>query len=67
MDTHICKIFGTPMGTKIAPPYANLFMSKEERPSSLLTNELSEMLYWQQFFYLSWFSLPARIFGGIYE
>ena len=31
MDTHICQILGTSMGTRMAPPYASLFMDKEKR------------------------------------
>ena len=31
MDTHIHEILGTSMGTRMASPYANLFMGKEER------------------------------------
>ena len=30
MDTHIHQILGTSMETRMAPPYANLFMGKEE-------------------------------------
>ena len=30
MDTHIHQTLGTSMETKMAPPYANLFMGKEE-------------------------------------
>ena len=35
MDTHIQQILGTSMGTRMAPPYANLFMGKEERTKIL--------------------------------
>ena len=31
MDPHIHQILGTSMETRMAPPYANLFMGKEER------------------------------------
>ena len=30
MNTHIHQILGTSMGTRMAPPYINLFMGKEE-------------------------------------
>ena len=47
MDTHIHQILGTSMGTRMAPPYANLFMGKEERTIILLFLHL--IYFWKRF------------------
>ena len=47
MDTHIHQILGTSMGTKMATPYANLFMGKEER--TIILTFLHLIYFWKRF------------------
>ena len=47
MDTHIHQILGTSMGTRMAPPYANLFMGKEER--TIILTFLHLIYFWKCF------------------
>ena len=47
MDTHILQILGTSMETRMAPPYANLFMEKEER--TILLTFLHLIYFWKRF------------------
>ena len=47
MDTHICQILGTSMGTRMAPPYASLFMGKEER--TIILTFLHLIYFWKSF------------------
>ena len=47
MDTHIHQILGTSMGTRMAPPYANLFMGKEER--TIILTFLHLIYFWKRF------------------
>ena len=47
MDTHIHQIFGTSMGTRIAPAYVDLFMSKEER--TIILTFLRLIYFWKRF------------------
>ena len=69
MDTHIHQILGSSMGTRMAPPCANLFIGKEECTINLAFFHL--IYFWKSlmmtFFYLPCFSHPAQIFDGIYE
>ena len=46
MDTHIHQILGTSMGTRMVPPYTNLFMGKEERTIILTSLHL---IFWKRF------------------
>ena len=47
MDTHIHQVRGTSMGTRMAPPYANLFMGKEER--NIILTFLHLIYFWKCF------------------
>ena len=47
MDTHIHQVHGTSMGTRMAPPYANLFMGKEER--TIILTFLHLIYFWKHF------------------
>ena len=47
MEEHILQIAGTSMGTRMAPPYANLFMGKEERKTLLAFLHL--IYLWKRF------------------
>ena len=47
MDTHIHQILSTSMGTRMAPPYANLFMGKEEHTIILTFSHL--IYFWKRF------------------
>ena len=47
MDTHIHQILGTSMGTRMVPPYANLFMGKEE--STIILTFLHLIYFWKRF------------------
>ena len=47
MDTHIHQVRGTSMGTRMAPPYANLFMGKEER--NIILTFLHLIYFWKHF------------------
>ena len=47
MDTHIHQILGTSMGTRMAPPYANLLMRKEER--AIILTFLHLIYFWKRF------------------
>ena len=47
MDTHIHQILATSMGTRMAPPYANLFMGKEER--TIILTFLHLIYFWKRF------------------
>ena len=47
MDTHIRGILGTSMGTRMASPYGNLFMSKEER--TIILTFLNLNYFWKRF------------------
>ena len=55
MDTHVYQILSTSMGTRMPPPYVNLFMNKEERTIILAFFHL--IYFWKPFigniFYLS--------------
>ena len=57
------------METRVAIPYVNLFMGKEER--TIILAFIYLVYFWERFiddiFHLPSFSHPARIFGGIYE
>ena len=46
-DSHIHQIQGTSMGTRMAPPFANLFIGKEERTISLTF--LNLIYFWKRF------------------
>ena len=47
MDTRIHQVLGTPIGTRMAPPYANLFMGKEER--TIILTFLLLIYFWKRF------------------
>ena len=47
MDTHIHQILGASMGTRMAPPCANLFMGKEER--TIILTFLHLIYFWKRF------------------
>ena len=47
MDTHIHQVCGTSMGTRMAPPYANLFMGKEEQ--IIILTFLHLIYFWKRF------------------
>ena len=47
MDTQINQILGTSMGTRMAPPYASLFMGKEER--TIILTFLHLIYFWKHF------------------
>ena len=47
MDKHYKQIQGTAMGTKMAPPYANIFMSYFETP--LMTTYSKHILLWKRY------------------
>ena len=47
MDTYIHQILGTSIGTRMAPPYANLFMEKEER--TIILTFLHLIYFWKRF------------------
>ena len=47
MYTHIHQILGTSMGTKMAPPYPNLFMGKEE--CTITLTFLQIIYFWKRF------------------
>ena len=47
MDTHILQILGTSMGTRMALPYANLFMGKEEH--TIILTFLHLIYFWKRF------------------
>ena len=47
MDTHIHQILDTSMGTRMAPPYANLLMRKEER--AIILTFLHLIYFWKRF------------------
>ena len=48
MDMHIHQILGTSMGIRVAPPpYANLFMGKEER--IIILTFLHLIYFWERF------------------
>ena len=47
MNTHIHQILGTSMGTRMAPPYTNLFMG-EEQHTIILTFFLL-IYFWRRF------------------
>ena len=47
MDTHIHQILGMPMGTRMALPYANLFLGKEER--NIILSYLHLICIWKRF------------------
>ena len=47
MDRHIHQIIGNSMETRIAPPYANLFMGKEER--TIILTFLHLIYFWKYF------------------
>ena len=46
LDSHYLQLQGTAMGTKMAPPYANIFMAKIEQE---LTHSRAEILFWRRF------------------
>ena len=47
IDTHIHQILGTSMDTRMTPPYANLFMGKEEHTIILIFLHL--IYFWKRF------------------
>ena len=47
MDMHIHQIFGTSMGTRMNPPYANLLMGKEEH--TIFQTFLHLIYFWKCF------------------
>ena len=47
MDLHIQQILGNYLGTRMAPPYGNLFMSKEER--NIILTFLYLIYFWKRF------------------
>ena len=47
MNTHIHQVRGTSMGTRMAPPYVNLFMGKEER--NIILTFLHLIYFWKRF------------------
>ena len=47
MEKHIYQILGTSMGTRMAPPYANLFMGKEE--CIIILTFLHLIYFWKHF------------------
>ena len=47
MDTHIHQVLGTSMGTRMTPPYANLFMGKEE--GTIILTFLHSIYFWKRF------------------
>ena len=47
MDMHIHQIRGTFRGTRMAPPYANLFMDKEEH--TIILTFLHLIHFWKRF------------------
>ena len=47
LDTHYKQLQGTAMGTKMAPPYANIFMADFEQ--KLTNNFLQHILLWKRF------------------
>ena len=47
MDMYIHQILGTSMGTRMSPPYVNLFMGKEERP--IILAFLHVIYFWKRF------------------
>ena len=69
MDRHIHQTLSTSTETRVAIPYVNLFMGKEER--TIILAFIYLVYFWERFiddiFYLPLFSHSAQIFGGIYE
>ena len=70
MNAHMHQILGTSMGTKIAPPYANLFMDKEER--TIILTFLHLIYFWKRFidyifFYFSGLPLTTQLLDDIHE
>ena len=47
MDRHFLRLVGTAMGTKAAPPYANLFMGHHEE--TIQEAFIWEILFWKRF------------------
>ena len=47
MDTHIHQILSTSMGTRMASPYVNLFVGKEER--TIILTFLHLIYFWKRF------------------
>ena len=47
MDTHIHQIQGTSIGARMASPYANFFMGKEE--STIILTFLNLIYFWKRF------------------
>ena len=47
IGTHIHQTLGTSMGTRMAPPYANLFMGKEEH--TIILTSLHLIYFWKRF------------------
>ena len=47
MDIHIHQVLGSSIGTRTAPPYANLFMGKEER--TIILTFLHLIYFWKGF------------------
>lgn len=47
MNEHLLQIMGTAMGTKMAPPYSNLFMGRIEEP--IIETFIWALLIWKRF------------------
>lgn len=47
LDLHFLQVVGTAMGTKMAPPYSNCFMGRQEE--KIRENFISLLLFWKRF------------------
>ena len=66
MDTDIPQILGTTMGSRMVPPWTNLFISKAER-TIILTILLLEAFYWWYCLHFPRLPLSTQILDDIHE